>query len=325
MRIVKFKNFINESRGFATSVIPYVNFINNLSFLTLDEFLNERQNIFRRKTYTKEDFKIPEPKWRKLPISSMDLKIEVKNIIDKDIKNPFLTTGFCFNMDQKDGSYLKNDDSIHIRIEIEIEINDTYSHKDLNDLKTDIESTTMHELNHVYEGYKRKINGYPPLQDAITKATDYNTENVPKEIWDYWWEELGYPIYYSESQEMNAMVHDSIPWTSKYPIEEMKKKNITWDKAISMIEFNAEEFKEDIIKLIKSNTNEDPISLMTRMKDGLANKIEQISDEKGEKNPSLDPEKIKKMSIDKFLNYLEKRINTRGEILKRKILRTYSL
>jgi hypothetical protein len=228
-------------------------------------------------------------------------------------------------MDEKDGSYLKNDGTIHTRIKIGIEITDSYDDSEFENLKMDLKSSILHELNHAYEGYRRKIKGYPPLQDAITMAADFNTENVPEEVWDYWWKELGYGIYYSELQEMNAMVHDSIPWTSKFPVEEMKIKNITWEKAQSMIKFNSEEFKNQMIDLISSNTDEDPMSLMTKMKNGFADKIEQIASEKNEKNPSINPNKIRKMTIDKFLNYIEKRINRRGEILRRKILKTYSL
>jgi hypothetical protein len=338
MRIFKFKDFLNESRGLATPVIPYTDFIESLSFLALEKFLKNKQNtlsevpseitenISIRKDYVKSDFPISESEWEKLPISSMDLKIEIKNMTSEEFdENSFYTTGFCFNMDEKDGSYLKDDGSIHLRIEIAAEINKSYTEENSDDLKTELRSTILHELNHAYEGYKRKIKGYPSIQDAITMASDHNTENVPEEVWNYWWKELGYAIYFSEIQEMNAMVHDSIPWTSKFPVEEMKKKNNAWDKAISMIEFNADEFKENMIELIQSNTEDDPITLMTKMKDGFANKIEQIAKERGEDDPSLSPDKIKKMSIDRFINYLEKRINTRGEVLRRKILRTYSL
>ena len=311
MRIVRFEDFMVESRGFALPVVPYANFIENLSLNYIVNFPTDKTNFIRRKTYKKSDFSINDKNWGNFPISTMDLEIKIEKINDGD--SPFYTTGFCFNMDEKDGSYLKEDGTIHTRIKISIEFNESsYEENDLEDLKTDLRSTILHELNHIYEGYNRKIKGYPPLQDAITLATDFNTENVPEEVWDHWLDKLGYGIYYSETQEMNAMVHDSVPWTSKFPVDEMKSKNITWEKAQSMINFNCEDFKSEMIDLISSHSGENPEELMTKMKNGFADKIDQISSEKGEKNPSLNTDKIRKMSIDKFLKYLEKRIKPFG-------------
>lgn len=323
MIIIKFKDFIKESKGFALPVKPYADFIEVIALKYMNEYFSTGSPILKRQTYKSSDFSIPESEWQKLPISTMDLEVQMGKISEGD--KPFYTTGFCFNMDEKDGSYLNSDGTIHTRIKIGIEITDLYNDSELENLKMDLRSTILHELNHAYEGYNRKIKGYPPLQDAITMATDLNTENVPEEVWEHWYNEIGYGIYYSEFQEMNAMVHDSIPWTSKFPVDEMKVKNITWEKAQSMIKFNSEEFKNQMIDLISSNTDENPMELMTKMKNGFADKIDQIASEKNEKNPSIDPNKIRKMSIDKFLIYIGERINSRGEILRRKILKTYSL
>jgi hypothetical protein len=64
------------------------------------------------------------------------------------------------------------------------------------------------------------------------------------------------------------------------------------------------------------------------MKDSLANKLieeRELSKESKIDSPSILGEKIKSMSLDKFLEFSQRRINSAGEKLRRRILRLYSL
>ena len=70
----------------------------------------------------------------------------------------------------------------------------------------------------------------------------------------------------------------------------------------------------------------DPTILLTRMKNGLANEmIKKYEDIPDQDKPSIMGERIKKMSLDKFFNFVEKRVNLSGQRIRRKILKLYSL
>ena len=68
--------------------------------------------------------------------------------------------------------------------------------------------------------------------------------------------------------------------------------------------------------------------MLRRIKNGFANeliKIREVSAGSKEDKPSLSGDSIKSMSVDKFLNFIEKRVNRAGDIIKRNITKLYSL
>ncbi len=325
--ILKYNSFL-EARGIADPTLPYISNVLKISLDIFDEYVSsEESTISKRKVFSKEEILkwMTLEEWSKLPISEIDLEIKFYIDEDEDPKKPFFTTGLCYNMDEKDGTRLKDDGSIFLRMLISGELTQLYTPEDFERFKIDLESSVYHEFNHAYEGYMRKIKNYPPLQDGITFAVDANTEDVPDEVWDIWWNEVGYYLYWTETQEMNAISQESLPYIRKYDINWMKSNHPMWENIQSMLKFKADVFKSKIIDVIKEHMkDEDPSEVLTKMKNGFAKKILELMEEKGEKNPSIPPNKIKNQTIDQFLSYCERRFHDRAEKLKRRILKNYS-
>ena len=160
---------------------------------------------------------------------------------------------------------------------------------------------------------------------ALTFSLDPNVAEVPENVWDIWWKELGYYLYWTESFELNAMIQDAFPYASKYSFEEMKEKTPSWDFYQRMMKFDPIEFKSRLsVEIEKSMPGENPDDVLTRMKDGLAKKLEEsLSEDEGETS-SIDPKLIRKLNIDQFLEYCNRRIKKGSERLRRGIIKHYS-
>jgi len=251
----------------------------------------------------------------------------------------FITTGACYNIVEsksRDSSYLlppidkRTDHTIFLKLEIGGIMRDSFDEKD--DLLLEIESSIIHELNHAYEGYMRLIKGRGQVSTDLTFATDNNRSKVKNEIWKVWKDKIGYYLYTSERHELNAMAQEAFPYVKKYDPSEMRKKCPSWRTAEEMSKFNVVDFKKEITKMINKYYSgvypEFIISILNRLKNGLGNELgvnrEESVDEL-EDSPSLNGQEIYNMDIDKFLLYVQKRVNKAGEKLKRKINRLYSI
>lgn len=324
--ILKYKRFL-ESKGTPDVVIPYISHVLDMALDRFRIFMkSEEEPFIERRVIPKEEIvKWMDPEdWKKLPVSELDLEIKFNKDNNEDLEKKFYTTGWCFNMDEKDGSRLKEDGSIFLRVIVGGEITPDYLPEDFDRFKLDLESTIYHEFNHAYESYNRKIKGYPPLQDALTLSVDTNVENVHEDIWEIWWDEIGFYLYWTESQEMNAIVQELLPYTKTHDLDWVKSHHHMWDNIQKMLKFRASRFKAKLSRIIRKNTKEKPIELMTRMKNGIAKRLEEEMEKRNERNPSLTPQKIRNMTIDQFLKFCERRFTHRAEILRRKILRNYT-
>jgi hypothetical protein len=105
----------------------------------------------------------------------------------------------------------------------------------------------------------------------------------------------------------------------------MKKNTPSWDFYERMSKFNPIDFKNRLsTEINKTMPGENPEEVLTKMKNGLADKLRELLDEEGTENASIDPKIIKKLNIDDFLDYCSKRIKSGSEKLRRGILRHYS-
>ena len=96
-----------------------------------------------------------------------------------------------------------------------------------------------------------------------------------------------------------------------------------------MKEFDANDFKQRMTdKIVSVYPDADVDIMLRRIKNGFANELiqkrEKSIDYKQDR-PTLSGEVIKSMSIDKFLNFMQKRINRAGNRIQRNILKLYSL
>ena len=171
--------------------------------------------------------------------------------------------------------------------------------------------------------------GKGQVSTDVTWALDVNRAKIKKDIWKIWYNEIGYYVYWSELHEINAMTQDAYPYVKRYDIEEVKEKAPSWKFATKMKEFDANDFKQRMTdKILSTYPDADVEMMLKRIKNAFANELIQkrkISIDKEEDKPTLSGEAVKAMSVDKFLNFIQKRINRAGDKIQRNIIKLYSL
>lgn len=347
--IKKFDTFlIKEAAGLAEATLLYSDFIMELAKKHLEKFLSTTDSTYKivEEIYITEVDKIfKDDDWENFPISTVNIsfnfnrKTDYKFIeefpITSKLKN-FTTTGFCSpieNTKTENSSYIDSpvddraDETIYLNMEVGGIINESFN--EIEDMLLELESTTLHELNHAYEFYRRLAGGSGQLSTDVTWSLEANRSRIKKEIFKFWSDKVGYYLYWAEKHEMNAMVQDSWPYVKRYNVEEMKSKCPTWSFTVRMINFDAIEFKKQISDLINSfYPDVDPEFILNRIKNGLANQLDQVRTKSVmhfEDAPSLKGEDIRRMSIDKFLLFAQNRVNNAGKKIQKKILKLYSL
>lgn len=331
-----------EAYGVAEATLIYNQFL-------LDEFNkyfdiakeSGDKNYSHTQDYSQEDLAqfIKNPLWVKYPISSLSVTYTIETLKDNEFNSRFFgikknhtCTGACYNIGVEDGSAIKpaiddrSDITLHLVLEIGAIISESFSDREA--LSIEIESSITHELNHGYEGWNRMKKGKGQISTDVTFALDVNRSKIKKDIWDIWYNEVGFFVYWSEQHEINAMVQDSFPYVKKYDFDEMKSKTPSWRFSTKMKDFNAQEFKQKMINKILSTYPDANVEIfLKRMQNALANELIKLREEsinRKEDRPTLSGEFIRKLSVDEFLSFIEKRINRAGERIQRKIIRMYS-
>ena len=339
---------LHESIGIANPTLIYTEVLVNLFKSNLKEYLKSgKLNFSKKELITKEDLSeiMEDPNWEKMPVSSIEVEFLFEKLSNDEfstkypevskVKN-YNSIGSCYSILNKseESSHFSEKiygiKTIHLKMELGGKINQKFSTSDIEGLLIEAESAIYHELNHAYENIKRKEYKSGSIPTNLTYSLDANRSKIKKEIWKKWERDLSFPIYWSEKHEMNAMVQDAWSYVKRYEYKEMIKKCPTWIYTEKMINFKSSKFKEELSEMIVNlyGNKVDPIILMNRLKNGLANEIISSNSknlEDLEDKSSLTGEKIKKMSLDKFLNYIEKRVNISGIKIRRKIIKLYSL
>lgn len=333
MIIKKYNSFILERRGVATETIKYSDVVLELTKEYFLEFLKTNDMQFDEVVELKKDYFSFYNK--KYPVSEIELEISFNRMPDDAFSKRFstiyakgkyfTTTGACYAIGEG-GSEKLEDGSIHLKMSVGAIIDiEKFNESYVEDIYLELYSALTHEFNHSYEGYHRDKKGAPGMGTALTFSLDTNVAEVPENVWNIWWKELGYYLYWTESFELNAMIQDAFPYASKYSFEEMKEKTPSWDFYQRMMKFDPIEFKSRLsVEIKKSMLGENPDDVLTRMKDGLAKKLEESLSEDEDETSSIDPKLIRKLDIDQFLEYCNKRIKGGSERLRRGIIKHYS-
>lgn len=343
MKHLKTYQLFEMAHGVAEATLIYNQFL-------LDEFNkyfdialeSEERSYSHTELYTQEDLSqfIKSDIWSKYPVSSISVTYTVKKITDDEWTNRFpkskknyAGTGACYAIGEEDGSEIRpaiddrSDVTIHLVIEVGALISDSFN--DRESLSIEVESSITHELNHAYEFWNRYKKEKGQISTDVTWALEPNRAKIKKDIWKIWYDDIGFYVYWSELHEINAMTQDAWPYVKRYDIEEMKEKTPTWRFSNRMIKFNATDFKKKITdKIISFYPDADVDMMLKRIKNGFANQLiksRELSIDSKEDKPTLSGEAIKAMSVDKFLEFIQKRINRAGHKLQRNILRLYSL
>lgn len=321
MKIFKFKEYLFESKGVAIPTLNYISFIiesikNDLfNFIESTDDNLEKNITLDCKRFSTDLFPISEIKLNISFCKYSNEKFSTQFPIISNRGKFFTSTGYCEGIpDHEIGEPI----SIEMGCGAIID-KDKFNIKDIESVYLEMESALSHEFNHAYESYNRIKKGYPEMSGTLTNALDCNVYNVPESVWHIWWKELGYYIYWTESFEVNAMIQDAFPYSRKYSFEDIKNYAPSWDFYERMKSFDYKEFKNRISNEIKKTMDEDPEMVLTNIKNGLANKIEEENDN----NVSIKPSLIRKMNIDQFLKYCSNRIKNGSERLRRGIIRHY--
>jgi len=332
-----------EAHGVAEATLIYNQFLldefNKYCDIALETGEKDYSNTVN---YTKEDLIqfIQTDVWPKYPISSMEVTYTLQTMTDEDwikrfptAKKKYIGTGACYNIGEEGGSSIqpsiddRSDVTIHLKLEIGALISDVFNYRE--GLSLEIESSITHELNHGYEGWNRMRKGKGQVSTDVTWALDVNRSKIKKDIWKIWYDEIGYYVYWSELHEINAMTQDAYPYVKRYDIEEVKEKAPSWKFATKMKNFDANDFKKRMTdKILSTYPDADVDIMLSRIKNGFANQLiknRENSINNKEDKPTLSGESVKAMSVDKFLTFIQKRINRAGNRIQRNILKLYSL
>ena len=332
-----------EAHGVAEATLIYNQFLldefNKYCDIALETGEKDYSNSVN---YSKEDLAqfIQTDVWPKYPISSMEVTYTLQTMTDEDwvkrfptSKKKYIGTGACYNIDEEGGSSIKpaiddrSDVTIHLKLEIGALISDVFDNRE--GLSLEIESSITHELNHGYEGWNRMKKGKGQVSTDVTWALDVNRSKIRKDIWKIWYDEIGYYVYWSELHEINAMTQDAYPYVKRYDIDEVKEKAPSWKFATKMKNFDANDFKQRMTdKILSVYPDVDVDIMLRRIKNGFANQLiknRENSINNKEDKPTLSGESVKTMSVDKFLAFIQKRINRAGNRIQRNILKLYSL
>ena len=332
-----------EAHGVAEATLIYNQFLldefNKYCDIALETGEKDYSNSVN---YSKEDLAqfIQTDVWPKYPISSMEVTYTLQTMTDEDwvkrfptSKKKYIGTGACYNIDEEGGSSIKpaiddrSDVTIHLKLEIGALISDVFDNRE--GLSLEIESSITHELNHGYEGWNRMKKGKGQVSTDVTWALDVNRSKIRKDIWKIWYDEIGYYVYWSELHEINAMTQDAYPYVKRYDIDEVKEKAPSWKFATKMKNFDANDFKQRMTdKILSVYPDVDVDIMLRRIKNGFANQLiknRENSINNKEDKPTLSGESVKAMSVDKFLNFIQKRINRAGNRIQRNIAKLYSL
>jgi len=207
------------------------------------------------------------------------------------------------------------------KMEVEVLITPSFEPEDINDLIDDLRDSITHEMLHLYEFYKRwESTGKGEVDLTKTFAGGINP-NVPKKIFTYYSSFLDL-VYYSEPYELNAMSQEAYSKSFKMTPEEFMKSPY-WQIADKMEKFNADDFFDGLVNIIKERSGEDTLVYhLSNLHKFYIKQYRQIAKQTG--NPV--PQNIEKTkSIYDLFKMYEPRINKAGKKLKRNLGRVYGI
>jgi len=333
---------LNESLGVNESAIEYTNFIYNLlepiaiemvatGNKSVEEIDIDAKNLIK---FIKED---PET-FKELPIEELELDlayIPTKSELIGD--KPFAVGGGYYDLldEENGGSYMIDSSfiipkdilqdvpkTIHAKLQFEIYVNPSFDETMVGDLLFDLRDTITHEVNHLYESYKRWENTGIGSNNLVKSFAGTKNVNTPKVIFEVYTKFLNF-LYYSQPWEINANVQEAFSKISRMTFDEFKKTN-QWEIANDM-----ENYSADILfdELVKTAENKDPDTVNYHIKNLHKFYLKQYKKyNKAYKEADDIKDTIYKTKnlLELFKKY-ERIINSAGKKLKKNYMRLYSI
>jgi hypothetical protein len=351
-RLEYFQTF-NEALGVAE---PTQFYINKLTYLSISEFykyvdatrdlgtdVSHSESIDVRLGYRQLASLIPKYKkseYDSFPLSEILITFDFKKNGENNIGNSgYMIGGYASPFAkgrEKQATRFKDAIrqnvnhtlSIHLGIEMVYDssfrkISMSFNQFENTHLFKKVESVISHELNHLYEYYNRKIYGRKQINTSLTWASiGENVYGVQKELFDFWQSDFTEFIYCSENHEMNAQVQEAKTFVDRYDFSKFRRTP-AWKSAKKMQSWTYEEFKTDFNKKALDNAL-DPQETLEKMKNIFCEEYLKLTNELKEE-PSLDPEYLNNLSLDKFYLFFEKRFKESGTKLIKNYCRLFAL
>ena len=338
----QYKQILNESLGVNESAIEYTNFIYNLlEPIAIEMVESGKKKVEEIDITVKEllDFIKSDPEtFEELPIEELELDltfIPTKKSLVGD--KPFAVGGGFYDIQSEDngGSYIidtsfllpKNilenvSNGVHAKLQFEIYVNKSFDQSMIDELLYDLRDTITHELNHLYESYKRWEKNEKGTTNAVKSFAGTKNVNTPGVIFEVYAKFL-YFLYYSEPWEINANVQEAFSKISRMSFDEFKKTS-QWEIANDMENYSADGLFDE---LVKTAENKDPETVDYHIKNLHKFYLKQY---KKYNKAYKEAENIKdtvyktKNLLELFRKY-EKRINLAGKKLKKNYTRLYAI
>lgn len=356
MSLIKYKNFnILEKMGVVNSTTFY---IRRLTYIVLEEFykfIEQTRGIGKENSdYIEYEIVVPYQEINSLlpsgkkgleeysnfPISEIIINLQLsKETVEKMKGNDYMVGGYAMPFAkgrELQATRFRNpikqntDHSISIYMGIELlygpyfkRINFNHPHFENTKLFKKVESIISHELNHLYEFYKRRLSrgGKIRLAPTMASLTDNTYDDISSSIFKIWSENFLVHIYNSEPHEMNAQVQEANTYVKRMDLTKFKNSNI-WKESQKMRYWSYKEFLSDLkeeIEYEKLDIN----STIEKLKEIFLNDLEKwVIDLK--ESPTIKVDKLRNLSTDNFFVFFEKRIKESGNILTRRFLRLFS-
>ncbi len=351
IHINTFENHINEALGIPESTLFYVDVIKTnilpelIDYIDSSPKLNDKLETEITIAYTNiKRFVTDWILYQDFPVSEIivDLKIvkiEPSRLVANDLETdeetqvPCKVGGMAMSFargNERVATRIKNpiklnvDHSLSIFIEIDVEYSSVFrKDRDSRKLEIKLESVIAHELNHIYEYYRRRLKGEREIELTTTWASiGENRMRRPKVIWDYWQRSFTDYVYQSEPHEVRAFVQESKSYVDRLDFESFQRTRL-WRVAKKMQNFDIDKFVENFNKVIHKHNPEYTDKIIEMLVKDFVREYRRLSIEFKE-NPLIKPERLERMSYEEFLKFWEKRIREAGTILIKKMSRLYS-
>ena len=358
MNIKKFGNYkINEEvLGIAEPTLDCVDISGARIYTEILDILNEESELNKKITtelvinYSDiKRFVEDWDKWSGFPVSEIKIDLIVTKKSLKDVK--ILKVGkddeyqtVPFKMGAYASSFAKGrermatrfkdqikwcvDHTLSIHFGIDLDYSDLLIHsknreKYEKELQKTLDNVLLHEINHLYEYYQRKLKGKKEMETTLTAIT--TGENIHRRArvpWKYWNNFFLFYIYMAEPHEIRAYTQECKSLVEELSFEEFKKHKI-WLEVVNMANFDYKNFLKRFIEIIsKVNPDQTDKTISLFVSDFKKDYRKTLGEykEKG----LISPGSLDKMSEQEFFEYWERKIKTGGKNLYRRILRLYS-
>ena len=344
----KQSRILNEVKGVSETSIAYVNFLYGLieprviEMLAgmendLDEFYVDINEILKNLKGNKEVF-------LDLPVEEfeVDLKFKVSKKIPENGLS-FVTGGaaYMIESDEGSGSYMKEpsfeipvrmleelDKTIHAKLEFDIYVTPLFDDNQIDDLLYDLRDTITHEMNHLYEFYKKWENTGVGKSDLTKSFAGGRNVNTPKVIFRVYEKFLNY-MYYSEPWEINANIQEAYSKLLRMSWDEFKETK-QYKIANEMENFSADGLFDELYNVTMEKSPEAVLYHIRNLhkfylKQYLKFKKAENSDGIEDEAKLLEDEVFTTKSILELFKKFEKRIQNAGKKLKRNYARLLTI